>query len=54
MLLVGILSALLLVQWGPYVLGRVLSAYVHTSVTVQDITGGWWNGLTIHQLTVAG
>jgi hypothetical protein len=53
MLLVGILSALLLVQWGPYVLGRMLSAYVHTSVTVQDITGGWWNGLTIHQLTVA-
>jgi AsmA-like C-terminal region/Domain of Unknown Function (DUF748) len=52
-LLVGFLPALTLAQWGPYVLGRALSAYLHTSVTVQGITGGWWSGLTVHQLTVA-
>ena len=52
-LLVGILPALLLARWGPYVLGRALSAYLQTSVTVQGVKGGWWNGVTVHQLTVA-
>src|SRR4029434_7177311 len=52
-LLVDVLPALLLAQWGPYFLGRALSAYLQTSVTVQGVTGGWWNGVTVHQLTVA-
>jgi hypothetical protein len=43
----------MLVPWEPYVLGRALSAYLHTSVTVQGVTGGWWHGVTVHQLTVA-
>ena len=53
MLLVGILPTLILALWGPSVLGRVLSAYLQTSVTVQGVTGGWWSGVTVHQLTVA-
>ena len=52
-LLVAILPGLLLALWGPSVLGRVLSAYLQTSVTVQRVTGGWWSGVTVHQLTVA-
>jgi hypothetical protein len=52
-LLVGVLPALILAQWGPYVLGRVLSAYLQTSVTVREVSGGWWSGLTVHQLSVA-
>ena len=52
-LLVAILPALILALWGPSVLGRVLSAYLQTSVSVQRVTGGWWSGVTIHQLTVA-
>ena len=52
-LLVAILPGLLLALWGPSVLGRVLSAYLQTSVTVQRVTGGWWSGVTIHRLTVA-
>jgi AsmA-like C-terminal region len=52
-LLVGILPTLLLAQWGPYALGRALSAYLQTSVTVQGVRGGWWSGLTVHQLSVA-
>jgi hypothetical protein len=47
-LLVDVLPALLLAQWGPYFLGRALSAYLQTSVTVQGVTGGWWNGVTVH------
>src|SRR4029453_14408044 len=52
-LVVGILPTLILALWGPSVLGRVLSAYLQTSVTVQGVTGGWWSGVTVHQLTVA-
>ena len=52
-LLVGVLPPLMLALWGPYVLGRALSAYLQTSVTVQGVTGGWWNGVTVQQLTVA-
>src|SRR6266508_1500531 len=52
-LVVGILPTLILALWGPSVLGRVLSAYLQTSVTVQGVTGGWWSGVTLHQLTVA-
>ena len=52
-LLVAILPGSLLALWGPSVLGRVLSAYLQTSVTVQRVTGGWWSGVTIHRLTVA-
>jgi hypothetical protein len=52
-LLVGVLPALMLAQWGPSVIGRALSAHLHTSVTVQRVTGGWWNGVTIPQLAVA-
>ena len=52
-LLVAILPTLVLALWGPSVLGRVLSDYAQTSVTVQRVTGGWWSGVTVHQLTVA-
>ena len=52
-LLVAILPALILALSGPSVLGRVLSDFLHTSVTVQRVTGGWWSGMTVHQLTVA-
>src|SRR5882724_3929341 len=52
-LLVGSLPALILALWGPSVLGRALSTYLQTSVTVQGVTGGWWSGVTVHQLTVA-
>ena len=52
-LLVAILPGQLLALWGPPVLGRVLSAYLQTSVTVQGVTAGWWSGVTVHQLTVA-
>jgi len=52
-LLAGVLPALMLAQWGPYLLGRVLSAYLQTSVSVQGVSGGWWNGLTVHQLTIS-
>jgi hypothetical protein len=52
-LLVAILPALMLALWGPSFLGRALSAYLQTSVTVQGVTGGWWSGVTVHQLTVA-
>src|SRR6266850_581228 len=52
-LLVAILPALILPLLGPSVLGRVLSAYLQTSVTVQGVTGGWWSGMTVRQLTVA-
>jgi hypothetical protein len=52
-LLVGVLPMLILAQWGPYFLGQALSAYLQTSVTVQGITGGWWNSVTVQQLTVA-
>src|SRR4029453_16350040 len=52
-LVVGILPTLILALWGPSVLGRVLSAYLQTSVTVEGVTGGWWSGVTVHQLTVA-
>jgi hypothetical protein len=52
-LLVAILPALLLALWGPSILERALSTYLHTSVTIQEVTGGWWSGMTVHQLTVA-
>ena len=52
-LLGGILLGLMLMPWESYVLGRALSAYLQTSVSVQGVTGGWWNGVTVHQLTVA-
>jgi hypothetical protein len=52
-LLVAILPAFFLALWGPSFLGRVLSAYLHTAVTVQSVTGGWWSGISIHHLTVA-
>jgi hypothetical protein len=52
-LLVGSLPALILALWGPSVLGRALSTYLQTAVTVQGVTGGWWSGVTVHQLTVA-
>ena len=54
MLLVGILLAFLLARWGPYVLGRALSAYLQTAVTVREVRGGWWSGLTVYQLSVTG
>src|SRR5262245_51163533 len=52
-LLVTMLPALILELWGPSILGRALSTYLHTSVTVQQVTGGWWSGVTVHQLTIA-
>jgi hypothetical protein len=52
-LIVSVLPALMLAPWGPYVLGRALSTYLHTAVTILGVTGGWWNGVTVHQLTVA-
>ena len=53
LLLVGVLPPLMLAQWGPYILGRALSAYLQRSVTVQGVVGGWWNGMTLQQLSVA-
>ncbi|MCZ6643458.1 MAG: hypothetical protein O7F71_17945, partial [Gammaproteobacteria bacterium] len=47
------LPQFILVQWGPSVLGRVLSKQLHTSVTVEGITGGWLSGLEIQRLEVA-
>jgi hypothetical protein len=52
-LLVAILPTLTLALWGPSLLGRALSTYLQTSVTVQAVTGGWWSGVTVRQLTVA-
>src|SRR5262245_60156355 len=40
-------------QWGPSLLGRVLSTQLHTSVTVEHITGGWLSGLELRGLAVA-
>jgi hypothetical protein len=40
LLLVGVLPALILAQWETYVIGRTLSAYLQTSVTVQGVVGG--------------
>jgi hypothetical protein len=50
--LLGILLALTSALWGPYCLGRVLSAYLQTSDIVGGMTGGWWSGLTIRELTI--
>ena len=52
-LLVVFLPQFALRQWGPSLLGRVLSTQLHTSVTVAHITGGWLSGLELRGLAVA-
>ena len=51
--LVVFLSQFVLGQWGPSLLGRVLSTQLHTSVTIEDITGGWLSGLALRGIAVA-
>ena len=52
-LCIVLLPQFILVQWGPSILGSVLSKQLHTSVTVEGITGGWLSGLEIQRLEVA-
>src|SRR5215510_750339 len=52
-LLVVFLPQFALRQWGPSLLGSVLSTQLHTSVTVAQITGGWLSGLELRGLAVA-
>ena len=40
-------------QWGPSLLGTVLSTQLRTSVTIEDITGGWLSGLELRGIAVA-
>ena len=51
--LIVFLPPLLLIQWGPSLLGTVLSTTLHTSVTIEAITGGWLSGLELRGLAVA-
>src|SRR5687768_17072987 len=52
-LLVVFLPQWVLVQWGPHLLGTVLSEQLHTPVTVEGVTGGWLSGLQIQGIEVA-
>ena len=51
--LIAFLPQCLLIQWGPRLLGTVLSKQLHTSVTVQGVAGGWLSGLEIRGIEVA-
>ena len=51
--LIAFLPQLVLVQWGPRLLGTVLSKQLQTSVTVEGIAGGWLRGLEIRGIEVA-
>src|SRR4030095_661056 len=51
--LIVFLPQFLLIQWGPRLLGTVLSKQLHTSVTVEGLTGGWLNGPEVRGIGVA-
>src|SRR5262245_62400841 len=51
--LIVFLPQLLLIQWGPRLLGTVLSKQLHTSVTVESVAGGWLSGLEVRGIEVA-
>jgi hypothetical protein len=51
--LIVFLPQFLLIQWGPRLLGTVLSKQLHTSVTVESLAGGWLNGLEVRGIEVA-
>src|SRR5215510_6602221 len=52
-LLCVFLPQFVLGHWGPSLLGRVLSTQLHTSVTIEAITGGWLSGLELRGIAVA-
>src|SRR4029453_14719044 len=51
--LIVFLPQFVLVQWGPRLLGTILSKQLHTSVTVESVAGGWLGGLEIRGIEVA-
>lgn len=51
--LIVFLPQLILVRWGPRLLGKTLSKQLQTSVTVEGITGGWLRRLEIRGIEVA-
>src|SRR5215510_14641210 len=51
--LIVFLPQFVLVQWGPRLLGTVLSKQLHTLVTVERVAGGWLSGLEIRGIEVA-
>src|SRR4029453_1578221 len=51
--LIVFLPQFVLVQWGPRLLGTVLSKQLHTSVTVESVAGGWLSGLEVRGIEVA-
>ncbi len=52
-LLIVFLPQVMLVQWGPALLGTLLSKQLHTLVTVEGIAGGWLSGLEIRRFEIA-
>jgi hypothetical protein len=44
-LLIVFLPQVVLVQWGPRLLGTVLSEQLHTLVTIEGVAGGWLSGI---------
>src|SRR5262245_14975335 len=53
MSLIVFLPQFVLVQWGPRLLGTVLSKQLHTLVTVESVAGGWLSGLEVRGIEVA-
>ncbi len=51
--LIVFLPQFVLIQWGPRLLGTVLSKQLHTSVTVKGVAGGWLSGLEVRGIEVA-
>src|SRR5512145_2622433 len=51
--LIVFLPQFILIQWGPHLLGTVLSKQWHTLVTVERVSGGWLSGLEIRGIEVA-
>jgi hypothetical protein len=51
--LIVFLPQCILIQWGPRLLGMVLSKQWHTLVTVEGVAGGWLSGLEIRGIEVA-
>ena len=51
--LIVFLPQFVLIQWGPRLLGTILSKQLHTSITVQGVAGGWLSGLEIRGIEVA-
>ena len=51
--LIVFLPQFVLIQWGPRLLGTILSKQLHTSVTVKGVAGGWLSGLEMRGIEVA-